>query len=919
MDRQLGTRPPPAPPSSNPATMCRFHARGTCRAGDDCLFVHEKVESAPRVRGDSLPPPGPFMRSLTAQATPPPCRFFLRGQCNKGENCAFSHAQAAPPPPPSETAAEATPPVDARVKIPCSFFAKGACRNGDGCPFLHNTVDTQNNSIIPDDTLILAMEKCTRDLLGASISFGPGASVDKISLSSDYSTARITNLPAGSGPGYVSLVLNRLGLEVPPSCVRVRPYGQDNPTIAADVRVEDPTFAKSLHAKYEAGELAKVHGLSDVKVFALAAPAFNGAGGFAHRVNCRKVICSWHKPLRVALLNFDSEEVAKEVCDGFSTGAYKVLGSAVSCRLGQAEGPYRNSRGYQRRFPSVSRTWTLTLRVPLQATDKDILRTIPRHTRPTDVGFEGTTYRLGDECSARQLAMIEKLLTNIGALEMKLTANSEIPGKRVKAMARFVDEADAKEAVGILNNTRLPFNEADKLNVCLVYSSTYKVATKVFEAVLGDVEAAKAASSEQHVHVKHFPPANGYITLRLEGEDRGDLAAAEKVVDAILRGQTVTDKEGTTPFWHPSFGNRAAAGQALQRIEQSFQVAFHCLPSKTEVRVYGTPDRVAKARDALLRAFGDSPSTSYSIPLDAESFRWAIRGGFRDLRDALGPENVMLSVLPTVRKIEVIGPRASYDLAMDMMVSGRESTTTTTTTNASAQKQRTEKSPGGRGIIDCSVCWTEAEDPLTTRCGHVYCRDCFENFCRSADSGGDGGSDLRCLADEGSCDAVLGLPELHEHLPSLAFEEVLASSAKSYIAKRPGVFRYCPTADCGLVYRAAAADRPGVFACPGCAESVCTACHHPSHAGRSCAELRYAASGGEAAFDRAKAGLGIKDCPRCETSIQKASGCNHMTCGRCGAHICWVCLDTFASGRACYSHLNKEHGSIFPDDDPLYE
>ncbi|KAK6210021.1 hypothetical protein QIS74_11605 [Colletotrichum tabaci] len=751
------------------------------------------------------------------------------------------------------------------------------------------------------------MERCTRDLLGASISFGPGASVEKISLSSDYSTARITNLPAGSGPGYVSLGLSRLGLEVPPNCVRVRPYGQDNPTIAADVRVEDPNFAKCLHAKYEAGELAEVDGLSDVKVFALAVPASNGAGGFAHRVNCRKIICSWHKPLRVALLKFDSEEVAREVCDGFSTGAYKVLGSAVSCRLGQVEGPYRGSRGYQRRFPSESRKWTLTLRVPLQATDKDILRTIPRNARPRDVGFEGTTYRLGDECSARQLAMIEKLLTKIGALEMKLTANMEIPGKRVKAMARFVDEADAKEAVESLNNIRLPFNETDKLNVNLVYSSTYKVTTKVFEAVLGDVEAAKVASSEKHIQFKHFPPTNGYITLRLEGEDRGDLAATEKVVDTILRGQTVTDKEGTKPFWNPSLGTRAGAGKALQKIEQSFQVAFHCLPSKTEVRVYGTPDKVAKARDALLQAFGDSPSTSHSIPLDAKSFRWAIRGGFQDLRDALGPENVMLSVLPTARRIEVIGPRASYDLAMDIMSGRRESTKTT----ASAQK-RTEKSPG----IDCSVCWTEAEDPLTTRCGHVYCRDCFENFCRSADSG-DAGSDLRCLADEGSCDTVFDLPELQEHLPSLAFEEVLASSAKSYIAKRPGAFRYCPTADCGLVYRAAPADRPGVFACPGCGQSVCTACHHP-HAGQSCAEYRYAAFGCEEAFDRAKAGLGIKDCPRCKTSIQKSSGCNHMTCGGCGAHICWVCLDTFANGQACYSHMNRKHGSIFPDD-PLYD
>lgn len=148
MNRQLGIRPPSAVPSRNPATMCRFHTRGICRAGDECLFVHENVESAPKARVD--PPPGPFMRSLTEQAMPLPCRFFLRGQCNKGETCAFSHAQA---PPSSGTAAEPTPPVDARAQIPCSFFAKGICRSGDGCPYLH-TRDTQHISTITEDTLV---------------------------------------------------------------------------------------------------------------------------------------------------------------------------------------------------------------------------------------------------------------------------------------------------------------------------------------------------------------------------------------------------------------------------------------------------------------------------------------------------------------------------------------------------------------------------------------------------------------------------------------------------------------------------------------------------------------------------------------------------------------------------------------------
>lgn len=79
----------------------------------------------------------------------------------------------------------------------------------------------------------------------------------------------------------------------------------------------------------------------------------------------------------------------------------------------------------------------------------------------------------------------------------------------------------------------------------------------------------------------------------------------------------------------------------------------------------------------------------------------------------------------------------------------------------------------------------------------------------------------------------------------------------------------------------------------------------------SCAEFKDLASGGQEAFERAKKEMGIKDCPKCKTSIEKSYGCNHMTCAQCNAHICWVCLETFPVARLCYDHLSAEHGGCF--------
>ena len=67
-------------------------------------------------------------------------------------------------------------------------------------------------------------------------------------------------------------------------------------------------------------------------------------------------------------------------------------------------------------------------------------------------------------------------------------------------------------------------------------------------------------------------------------------------------------------------------------------------------------------------------------------------------------------------------------------------------------------------------------------------------------------------------------------------------------------------------------------------------------------------SGGYAAFEKLKKEAGIKDCPECKTPLEKISGCNHITCVGCKAHMCWVCMMTFASGALVYDHMDKMHG-----------
>jgi len=51
---------------------------------------------------------------------------------------------------------------------------------------------------------------------------------------------------------------------------------------------------------------------------------------------------------------------------------------------------------------------------------------------------------------------------------------------------------------------------------------------------------------------------------------------------------------------------------------------------------------------------------------------------------------------------------------------------------------------------------------------------------------------------------------------------------------------------------------------------------------------------------------GMLTCPRCDTSIVKESGCNHMTCSKCRTHLCLLCCEVLADAdehRDVYQHF----------------
>ncbi|KAK8068339.1 hypothetical protein PG996_007451 [Apiospora saccharicola] len=898
------------------------------------------------------------------------CKYFAQGRCTKGAACSFSHETPPPeaadgvgvapgaaviPSPVEGTVTAAVGDSDTRKLIPCKYFARRLCRNGEQCVWSHAQDSQEGGSAAAardgvgnnehDDHLSESRFKepraskndWSRLLGGAAVRFEDGLRVDKVSLPSDYSAVRLSRLPPGSTQASVASLLEELGFGglLPKADIRMQEQHQQQEQrpdaggaaghCSADVKVEDPTFAKAVCAKVFASR-------RDLDSVAVAAPvtAAPNSSSMARRIDCRKIHCSWHRPVRLVWMNFGGRDVAEKVQQRFASGTSRILDQPVDAR-----DPPRGASDWRNPL-----SWTVTLKaVPGQATEADVLRSIPMGIRPRRVTLGQPTYRARLDLVS---AGVKSLLAAIGPLDWWECA-PDSGAKRAKAQARFLYEEDARKAAQSLHDAPLPCSGAGtkvKLTVQLVTSAKFRVSESVYRASQARIEEVGEVWDKQlHVRLSAYPPDKGFRALRLEGEQTHAVAQAANALETILNGALIVapsspataggdNDRRLVPLWSPSFVYNGAAFSRVKGLEKDLGVYIERDRRACRLKVFG-PEAVRETVYGRVAAIVEEEAQSvgtYTIPLSQSQMRWAGRGGFglRTLIRTMGKRAAVAFDNPLHPKnIVITGGEDEYREAV-MYVQSHQPVTE----NGHSLQDTPEAN-------DCAVCWSPAEEPVLTSCGHMYCGDCFLGLCQSSfsvDTIAKGGEEamVRCRGDSDRCHTVLGLTELEENLATEKLEGLLAASFAAHVAKRPLEYRYCPTPDCGNIYRVAAvvssSDAPSTtakvvakpFTCSGCLQMTCTRCHE-DHDGAAVSCAAYAAQSAaektrevDAATGELMHQLGIKACPKCRTHIEKTFGCDHMLCKACGTHICWACLAMFAKSGECYAHMQKTHSDRRP-------
>lgn len=480
----------------------------------------------------------------------------------------------------------------------------------------------------------------------------------------------------GTTPEAIVDILRGLGFNLNVDCVRIPEYTASSET-KATVKVEDPLFAKELSAR-----------LKNQRSALSAAPIPIDA----RRTNCGKVYISWHKATRSVWVNFGNGEIANRVAQKFNEGRYKCLGQSVKSSTGRRS----PSRGGQGGFSHNPVAWTITLsNVPSDATSKDVEGAIiSPHDKPRHIEMGSISYQASD---AEVSVEIRSHLEEHGLLESFYLAPTS-KGKRVKATARFQDEADARSACS-LNNRPLDILRKGKLTVTLVQSTKIKVSTTVYFSSKSRIDKESKIWKDRNLAFHVYPDTlQRFTTLKVEGDNAKDVANARKTLDEILSGVVLTD--GENAVWGSALSSNGSAYKKLKSIEKELHVVIIRDKSKRQLQFYGPPEKFQQAVRQITDMLREESSTSYEIDLKPHRFSWMIHGGFKSIEQVLGKNVAVFNVVS--RRITINGTQQQYETALAIMDGKR-----------AVEIRSLSDGPSTRPEGDCPICFCEADSTHT--------------------------------------------------------------------------------------------------------------------------------------------------------------------------------------------------------------
>eukprot|EP00252_Welwitschia_mirabilis_P021347 TRINITY_DN5465_c0_g1_i1.p1 TRINITY_DN5465_c0_g1~~TRINITY_DN5465_c0_g1_i1.p1 ORF type:complete len:375 (+),score=12.84 TRINITY_DN5465_c0_g1_i1:55-1125(+) len=222
----------------------------------------------------------------------------------------------------------------------------------------------------------------------------------------------------------------------------------------------------------------------------------------------------------------------------------------------------------------------------------------------------------------------------------------------------------------------------------------------------------------------------------------------------------------------------------------------------------------------------------------------------------------------------------------------------------SVRRNRAAK-PAAKPVMLCGICFDKdicEEDFEGLRCSHKYCQQCLVNYIHSKIQD----RRHRIFCPHEYCQELLTPWDCRSFLPPELFDQWNIISLEALIPESEKF--YCPFPDCSglLIKEPLGNEEISSAECPFCNRLFCARCRVPWHSNLDCTDYQNLPDGDKTESDlkfiRLASDRKWKRCGRCQSMVELAHGCNHITC-RCGYQFCYICGNDWRdNGHTCSTY-----------------
>lgn len=189
----------------------------------------------------------------------------------------------------------------------------------------------------------------------------------------------------------------------------------------------------------------------------------------------------------------------------------------------------------------------------------------------------------------------------------------------------------------------------------------------------------------------------------------------------------------------------------------------------------------------------------------------------------------------------------------------------------------------------CDICYENKYRPYftTLSCDHRYCTKCLN---RQVEVGLNSKSTNSLKCPDPECRRPFTNTTIRKIVGFFSGKrrQCQELADQKYLISLPNS-QHCPTPNCRYIMKDKG-NQPHTVQCPDCQAQYCSHCTLPHAENVSCRQAKdQQVSEADKASKKLVQSISTR-CPQCGTNIQKDGGCNHMTCGKCEHHFCWLCL-----------------------------